>query len=614
MKFVRKITFIMTFALALIIANNRSVELVLANDRASEALEDAKNGIVEIQTGFFTEDGCFHAVKNCSGFVVNSGDNAIYVVTVNRTTKLSEKEKKKYCKENKIKEDVARLSTQCELVVSNDVITNLYEVASSEEENFCILNSTEGVREKKSIPLENREEIKVGDIVYSLGFPSQGDQELSFQLGSVSLNSGNILEADYKVGRSHYIKHSSTMEQDLTGGPLISSEGYVIGMNDYSLKEGDMTDSCALNIGRIITVLESYGIYYRNHETDYQIQELQKTVDKYQDLLESAKYKENSKRKMKNLLSDAEAMIADQANYTSDDFVDINKEIEQAQTSLVETTPIYRIIQLVLAIIDGVCFLVFLVAFIICCKSKKRLKQCKIDNQKSVSNDPNIKQKQSGNETSMDDRIRKINRQSSPSMPAQMQSGMVQLQNSGMPLSQMQQVGSMGMQRQGVQAQGNISGQMWQKLPIEIQKSSDAHDDITQNFASVNQFSARPGVAGGQFLMGDGQKTEILPENNMAIGYLVSQRTGGRYMLYKERLLVGKAKEQVDILIDGNPAISRVHACIAKNGGNYFIQDFGSVNGTRLNGSPLGTYTYQLNHNDIIEFADETYIFLLELQ
>lgn len=52
--------------------------------------------------------------------------------------------------------------------------------------------------------------------------------------------------------------------------------------------------------------------------------------------------------------------------------------------------------------------------------------------------------------------------------------------------------------------------------------------------------------------------------------------TGGQFVL-------GKSREKADGVIDGNPAISRVHCRLIEEQGSWFIEDAGSANGTYLN-------------------------------
>jgi pSer/pThr/pTyr-binding forkhead associated (FHA) protein len=57
-------------------------------------------------------------------------------------------------------------------------------------------------------------------------------------------------------------------------------------------------------------------------------------------------------------------------------------------------------------------------------------------------------------------------------------------------------------------------------------------------------------------------------------------------------------------------AISKRHAIIDVEDGNYYIRDAGSTNGTKLNGTRLGKKRVRLKDKDVIGFARYEFTFL----
>lgn len=83
---------------------------------------------------------------------------------------------------------------------------------------------------------------------------------------------------------------------------------------------------------------------------------------------------------------------------------------------------------------------------------------------------------------------------------------------------------------------------------------------------------------------------------------------------------IGKANDRIAPNIDvshlpNSDVVSRVHANIRVEGGNYFLEDAGSANGTYLNHSLLAPLTrYSLKVGDRIDFGkDNKVTFLLQL-
>jgi hypothetical protein len=84
---------------------------------------------------------------------------------------------------------------------------------------------------------------------------------------------------------------------------------------------------------------------------------------------------------------------------------------------------------------------------------------------------------------------------------------------------------------------------------------------------------------------------------------------------------IGKPNERIlpDIDVSNLPnssLVSRVHACIYKEGSSYFVEDLGSANGTYLNQSLLAPLTrYQLNWGDRIDLGKEgNFTFLFQVK
>ncbi len=82
---------------------------------------------------------------------------------------------------------------------------------------------------------------------------------------------------------------------------------------------------------------------------------------------------------------------------------------------------------------------------------------------------------------------------------------------------------------------------------------------------------------------------------------LVSEGDGINIPLMSLPLEIGSS------LID-NQAVSRRHAIITMECGNYYVEDQGSTNGTFVNGSRISSYEpIQIKEGDVITFANERY-------
>jgi len=87
----------------------------------------------------------------------------------------------------------------------------------------------------------------------------------------------------------------------------------------------------------------------------------------------------------------------------------------------------------------------------------------------------------------------------------------------------------------------------------------------------------------------------------------------------EDDIIIGRATEQdvnpkltVDLGIYGGyeAGVSRKHAIITRHEGGLYIEDLGSMNGTRINGFELSpNRKYRLRDNDEVEFAQLKTVF-----
>lgn len=90
---------------------------------------------------------------------------------------------------------------------------------------------------------------------------------------------------------------------------------------------------------------------------------------------------------------------------------------------------------------------------------------------------------------------------------------------------------------------------------------------------------------------------------------LIRGKNGMQYELSGDSCVIGSGA-QADIVIADNPTVSRKHARIFVNGGDYYIEDLGSTNGTCVNGEMLREREpYKLEDRARIQCSDEGYFF-----
>lgn len=107
-------------------------------------------------------------------------------------------------------------------------------------------------------------------------------------------------------------------------------------------------------------------------------------------------------------------------------------------------------------------------------------------------------------------------------------------------------------------------------------------------------------------------KTELLYGGDEQQGILRYQGNGGQrdIKIEKDSFLLGKEDGEVDGCMTGK-SVSRIHARISREDGNYYLEDMNSTNGTYLNGEQLEYRQKQkLAAGDRVMFGMEEYIFM----
>ncbi len=106
--------------------------------------------------------------------------------------------------------------------------------------------------------------------------------------------------------------------------------------------------------------------------------------------------------------------------------------------------------------------------------------------------------------------------------------------------------------------------------------------------------------------------TVLGTQNAKPTAYLMRSKTGEEVAIDKPVFRIGKEKSYVDYFIADNTAISRSHANIHIEKGEYFIEDTNSTNHTYVNGMIINSNVkIKLSSGDGIRFANEDFTFTI---
>lgn len=226
-----------------------NVSLVQAEE---DRVSIAKEGIVEIYSGYVNDAREFKKVEHASGFLIYNRDDTAYVLTTYDTL-----HSKKYEDEAVIK-----------VVVDGDVTIDASIITYSKKENYAVLELESGIAERRVLSLGNSGSLTIGDTVYTLGFPEETDKDTDFIAEDVEIRSGVIQDTKANQKGVSYLQHSAQITKGNTGGPLLNEKGYVIGVNNVLLNEDNEVIYYSLPIENIRNILNNFELRYSNEDDE----------------------------------------------------------------------------------------------------------------------------------------------------------------------------------------------------------------------------------------------------------------------------------------------------------------------------------------------------------
>lgn len=127
----------------------------------------------------------------------------------------------------------------------------------------------------KALPLLPVEKVTKGTTVYALGFPYVVEASSVEQFGGSNLTATNGIISRLGqlnwAGNTNTIFHTATISRGNSGGPLVTEDGAVIGINTYGFGETALDYSCAIYIDYAMEGLDELGIQYSLYSKTWMI-------------------------------------------------------------------------------------------------------------------------------------------------------------------------------------------------------------------------------------------------------------------------------------------------------------------------------------------------------
>lgn len=130
----------------------------------------------------------------------------------------------------------------------------------SESPDYAILQAAREVTERTALPLMPAQMAYPGDRIFTLGYPGVADNvsggDVLASIEDITITSGTISRfVTYESQHSNAIQIDADINHGNSGGPLITEEGYVIGLNTWGVGDEDGVVNLALQIDYVIDKL-----------------------------------------------------------------------------------------------------------------------------------------------------------------------------------------------------------------------------------------------------------------------------------------------------------------------------------------------------------------------
>lgn len=169
--------------------------------------------------------------------------------------------------------DLYLFSQKCEMRVYYS--DKRYDVAyvdcygDSDKVDLAVLKLREPTDKRRALCLKVPTEDMVGETAYTLGFPGNADNEFSsashYGLKDMTVHKGSISKFAVNEGKGiERIQTDAVLQYGNSGGPMITEEGYVIGVNTnvaYSVDDDLVeTDYYAINCSELVKFLDRNNV------------------------------------------------------------------------------------------------------------------------------------------------------------------------------------------------------------------------------------------------------------------------------------------------------------------------------------------------------------------
>lgn len=241
-----------------------------ATGGSTSAVADARSGVIQVRVYYVDNAGRSYYLQKGSGFLVGASSGATTVITNHHVIDITDEDKHAY---NAMFQEMGmnvdffnpnEIDIEYRVAVKRDVEIEAKYVNGSEKADFAILELEQPIYDRTPLKLAKNHDVIEAENIYALGFPSTAEaveDDSVYTVEDVTITDG-IVGKFQTVDNVEILLHNATVTYGNSGGPLVNSNGAVVGINTLVVFDGVTTYSSSIGIDEITSVLKALGIQY----------------------------------------------------------------------------------------------------------------------------------------------------------------------------------------------------------------------------------------------------------------------------------------------------------------------------------------------------------------